>query len=61
MQDIGYQVGELAVTLDEAALECEDARDMVADDVIARRLLRVSLEKVKFQVAAVLAALELEV
>lgn len=58
MQEIGYQVGELAVTLDEAALECEDARDLVSDDGIARRLLRVSLEKVKSQVAAVLAALE---
>jgi len=58
MQEIGYQVGELAVTLDEAALECEDARDLVADDVIARRLLRNILEKVKTQVEAVLAALE---
>ncbi|MCK9598104.1 MAG: hypothetical protein M0R06_03620 [Sphaerochaeta sp.] len=58
MQEIGYQVGELAVTLDEAALNCEDARDLVADDVIARRLLRNILEKVKTQVEAVLSALE---
>ena len=58
MQEIGYQVGELAVTLDEAAVECEDARDLVADDVIARRLLRNILEKVKTQVEAVLSALE---
>ena len=58
MQEIGYQVGELAVTLDEAAVECEDARDLVADDVIARRLLRNILEKVKTKVEAVLSALE---
>ncbi len=58
MQEIGYQVGELAVTLDEAAVECEDARDLVADDVIVRQMLRVILERVKAQVAAVLAALE---
>lgn len=58
MQEIGYQVGELAATLDEAALECEDARDLVAGDVIVRQMLRVILERVKAQVAAVLAALE---
>ena len=58
MQEIGYQVGELAVTLDEAAVECEDARDLVADDGIVRQLLRGILEKVKTQVEAVLATLE---
>ncbi len=58
MQEIGYQVGELAVTLDEAALECEDARDLVSDDGIARRLLGATLRKVQAQVEAVLTALE---
>lgn len=58
MQELSYQVGELAVTLDEAALECEDARDLVGDDGIARRLLRDRLRKVQAQVEAVLTALE---
>ena len=58
MQELEYQVGELAVTLDEAALECEDARALVADDVTARCMLRNILEKVKGQVVAVIAALE---
>jgi len=58
MQDLADQVGELAGTLDEAALDCEDARDLVADDGIARRLLRATLRKVQAQVEAVLTALE---
>lgn len=58
MQELAYQVGELAVTLDEAALECEDARDLVADDCIVRRLLGEILRKAQRQLEAVLTELE---